>query len=107
MPSVTGFEETGSCIVADHPSGKPLYVLSASMTGRLSVSSPIPENGPEQFATLFHVLSYKFALIASFLALDNLDETITKFDQAKKCRNDIVHGDPFDDAALPIAKVRN
>jgi len=30
-----------------------------------------------------HVLSYKFALIASFLALDNLDETITKFDQAK------------------------
>ena len=184
MPSVTGFEETGSCIVADHPSGKPLYVLSASMIGRLSVSSPIPENGPEQFATLFqhsaeldnfqtvfrlsagsasnardnlraflfaftalevfvgkcihwyktqlqglterdhsskihtylerlrqrkeeHVLSYKFALIASFLALDNLDETITKFDQAKKCRNDIVHGDPFDEAALPIAKVRN
>ena len=54
-----------------------------------------------------HVLSYKFALIASFLALDNLDETITKFDQAKKCRNDIVHGDPFDEAALPIDKVRN
>ena len=52
-----------------------------------------------------HVLSYKFALIASFLALDNLDETITKFDQAKKCRNDIVHGDPFDEAALPTAKV--
>jgi hypothetical protein len=184
MPSVAGFEETGSCIVADHPSGKPLYVLSASMTGRLSLSSPIPEDGPEQFATLFqhsgeldsfqtvfrlsacsasnardnlraylfaftalevfvckcihwyktqleglterdhspkihtyierlrqrkeeHVLSYKFALIASFLALDNLDETITKFDQAKKCRNDIVHGAPFDEAALPIDKVRN
>ena len=185
MPSVTGFKvTTGSCIVADHPSGKSLYVLSASMIGRLSVSSPIPENGTEQFATLFqhsaeleasrqcsgfpparhqmpgdnfgrscshsphwrfswasastgtqtqleglterdhspkihtylerlrqckeeHVLSYKFALIASFWSLDNLDETITKFDQAKKCRNDIVHGDPFDEAALPIAKVRN
>jgi hypothetical protein len=41
------------------------------------------------------------------LALDNLDENIAKFDQAKKCRNDIVHGEPFDEAALPIAKVRN
>jgi hypothetical protein len=53
------------------------------------------------------VLSYKFTLIASFLALHNLGETVTQFDQAKKCRNDIVHGAPFDEAALPIAKVRN
>jgi len=182
MPSVTGFEEIGSCIVADHPSGKPLYVLSASITGRLSVSSPYLKNGPEQFAALLkhsaeldnfqtvfrlplprhqmpgttcrpsclrlphwrfswqvhapvqnttgradgkdhspkihtylerlrqrkeeHVLSYKFALIASFLALENLEETVTKFDQAKNCRNDIVHGAPFDEDGLPIAKVR-
>jgi hypothetical protein len=39
--------------MADHPSGKPLYVLSFGMTARGSVSSPIPADGPELFATLF------------------------------------------------------
>jgi hypothetical protein len=53
MPSVTGFERVGHCIVANHPSGKPLYVLSFAMTGRLSVSSAIPAGGPEMFAALY------------------------------------------------------
>ncbi len=53
MPSVTGLEDPGSCIVADHPSGKPLYVLTSSKTVRPTLSAPIPADGPEQFATLF------------------------------------------------------
>jgi hypothetical protein len=184
MPSVSGFERVGSCIVADHPSGKPLYVLNASVSGRASVMKPIPADGPELFATLFrhsvgsehfqtvfrlsagsalnarddlraflfafialevfvgkfsdqystqldrltekghspkihahlerlrkdekeNVLSYKFARVSSYLALDNLDEIIDEFDRANRSRNDIVHGKLFDEAALPIAKVRN
>jgi hypothetical protein len=53
MPSVSGFERVGGCIVADHPSGKPLYVLSVSMSGRGIVSSPIPADGSKLFRTLF------------------------------------------------------
>jgi hypothetical protein len=184
MPTVSGFEATGSCIVADHPSGKPLYVLTPSMSARLSVLGPIPAEGPELFATLFqhsadletfqttfrllagsasnardnlraflfaftalevfvgkfsnqygiqldrlteknrspkihahlerlrreekeHVLSYKFARVSSYLTLGNLDEVIDEFSNANRCRNQIVHGDPFNEAALPTAKVRN
>jgi hypothetical protein len=53
-------------------------------------------------------LKYKFALIASFLALDKLDETMEEFDAAVQERNAIAHGfREFDEDALPIAKVRN
>jgi hypothetical protein len=54
MPNVSGFEEVGQCVVASHPSGKPLYVLSFGMgTPRLSVLSAVPTDGPKQFADLF------------------------------------------------------
>ena len=183
MPSVCGFLPAGSCIVANHPSGKPLYVMTFSMNARPSILKPIPADGPELFATLFqhsveleyfqtafrltagsalnsrddlraflfasialevfvsklssqfakqldglkekdhstkihahlnrlrkdgkeHVLSYKFARVSSYLALDNLDEIIDEFDRSNKCRNDIVHGGDFDEARLPTTKVR-
>lgn len=53
IPSVTGLQPAGKCIVADHPSGKPLYVLTFGMTARPSVLKPMLANGPELFATLF------------------------------------------------------
>jgi hypothetical protein len=53
------------------------------------------------------VLSYKFARVSSYLALNNLDEIIDEFDRANRSRNDIVHGNPFDESKLPIAKVRS
>jgi hypothetical protein len=40
-------------------------------------------------------------------ALNSLDEIIDEFDQSKKERNDIVHGDPIDEAGLPTAKDQN
>jgi len=53
-----------------------------------------------------HALSYKFARVSSYLALDNLDEIIDEFDRANRCRNDIVHGNDFDESTFPTAKVR-
>lgn len=53
------------------------------------------------------MLSYKFARVSSYLALDNLDEITGEFDRSKrsnKCRNDIVHGGDLDEARLPITK---
>jgi hypothetical protein len=35
MPSVSGFDLAGRCIVADLPSGKPLYVITPTGSGRL------------------------------------------------------------------------
>lgn len=184
MPSVVGLQDAGSCIMADHPSGKPLYVITSSASVLPTLSAPIPEEGPELFTTLFkhsveltdfqtmfrlfagstsnrrdnlraflfafialevfvcrfskqygiqlyrltekdhspkihahlerlrkegkeHVLSYKFARVSSYLALDNLDGIIDEFGAANKYRNKIAHGDPFDEAVLPTAKVRN
>ena len=191
MPSVSGFEAVGSCIVADHPSGKPLYVLTASATARPTLSSPIPADGPERFATLFqhsaelehfktafqlsagsasnardnlraflfaftaldsflcrffkkykqrllrhrkdnlaptiqtyvegieqrredqgrtgddYPLAYKFALIASYLDFNNLDQIVDEFDDVTEHRIAIAHGYDFNEAALPTAKARN
>jgi hypothetical protein len=53
MPSVSGLQLAGSCIVADHPSGKPLYVMTASMSARPTLSAPIPAEGLDLFASLF------------------------------------------------------
>jgi hypothetical protein len=184
MPSVVGLQDAGSCIMADHPSGKRVYVMTSSGSGLLTLSAPIPEEGPELFTTLFkhsvelmdfqtvfrllagstsnrrdnlraflfaftalevfvgkfsnqygtqldgltekdhspkihahlerlrreekeHVLSYKFARVASYLALDSLDEIIDEFDRTNRYRNDIVHGNDFDESTFPTAKVRN
>jgi hypothetical protein len=183
MPSVSGFERVGGCIVADHPSGKPLYVLNVSMCGRGIGSSPIPADGSKLFRTLFqrqhsggldylqttlrrsaastlnardNLLAFllaftaldsfvsefskeykeqlrqyrkgnlsppaeiclkdierlrsktecKFVLIASYLGFKQLDKIAVEFHDATKCRNDIAHGDPFNEAALPTTKVR-
>jgi hypothetical protein len=190
MPSVSGFEAVGNCIVADHSRGKPLYVLAPSFGRvRVSVPNPIPAEGPEQYATLFrhsaeleqfqtsfrlsagsalnardnlrsfvfaftalesflnklfsehkerllkkehlspkskayingidkrrqdegrtkddYPVAYKFVLVASFLGLDKLDDTIKEFDATVGDRNDIAHGREFAEDALPVAKVRN
>lgn len=53
-----------------------------------------------------HVLSYKFARVSSYLALHKLDEIIDEFDRANRCRNDIVHGNYFDESTFPTAEVR-
>jgi hypothetical protein len=42
MPIVSGLQLAGSCIVADHPSGKPLYLMTGSMSARPTLSAPIP-----------------------------------------------------------------
>jgi hypothetical protein len=53
IPSVAGLQFAGKCVVADHPSGKPLYVMTFGMNARPSISKPIPTDGPELFARLF------------------------------------------------------
>jgi hypothetical protein len=56
MPNVSGLRLVGSCIAADHPSGKPLYVLTSSMSVRPTLSHPLPtapEDGPELLTGLF------------------------------------------------------
>ena len=176
--------------MVDHPSGKPLYVITPSMNVRPTLSAPIPADGPELIATLFrhsaefnnfqtafrllagsvsnardnlraflfaftaldsflskffkqhktqllqltkadlsikihdyverirelmesgqigksYPLGCRFALVASYLGFKNLDNTIAEFDHAKQCRDDIAHGNDFDEAALPTVQVRN
>jgi hypothetical protein len=53
MPSVVGFQDVGSCILANHPSGKPLYILSAKMSAMPTLATPIPADGPELCTKLF------------------------------------------------------
>jgi len=190
MPDVIGLQNVGDCIVADHPSGKPLYVMTFSMSANPTLLKPIPAGSLDAFAEFFtdpddsltletatrlsadsllnrrdnlrsfvfaftaldsflskfykqhkqdllqlteadlstriyeyverirdlmktgqigrtYPLGFRFALVASYLGLKDLDNMITKFDNAKQYRDDIAHGNPFDEAALPTAKVRN
>jgi hypothetical protein len=51
-------------------------------------------------------LGYRFALVASYLGFKDLDSTIIEFDYTKQCRDNIAHGNPFDEARFPTAKVR-
>ena len=53
MPNVVGLPDAGSCIMADHPSGKPLYVLTFRGSVLPTLSAPIPAERPELFTTLF------------------------------------------------------
>lgn len=56
MPSVSGLQSAASCIVANHPNGKPLYVLTGSMSVRPTLSAPIPTDpadGPQLLTSLF------------------------------------------------------
>jgi hypothetical protein len=50
-------------------------------------------------------IAYKFALIASYLGFDDLDETVDDFDNVTRDRNAIAHGYDFDEARLPTEKV--
>jgi hypothetical protein len=52
-------------------------------------------------------IAYKFALAASYLGFQNLDQTVSEFGQVtKKHRVAVTHGYDFDEAALPTAQVR-
>jgi hypothetical protein len=56
IPSVSGLQMVGSCILADHPGGKSLYVLTGSFSARPSILRPFPttlEDGPELLVSLF------------------------------------------------------
>ena len=66
MPKVSGFESIGQCVVAGHPNGKPIYVLSFGMSGRLSVLSPVLDEGALQFAELLAHLSKLAPLQTAF-----------------------------------------
>lgn len=48
IPNITGFQKIGHCVVANHPSGKPLYVRSCEMNARPSVLGPLPQGCPER-----------------------------------------------------------
>jgi hypothetical protein len=53
MPSVVGLEDARSCILANHPSGKPLYILTSSMSVRPTLSAPIVANSLEGLEAFF------------------------------------------------------
>jgi hypothetical protein len=53
MPNVVGLVDAGSCIVADHPSGKPLYILTSSMSVTPTLSSPINATSLEGLQAFF------------------------------------------------------
>jgi hypothetical protein len=191
VSGVTGLQTVGDCIVADHPSGKPLYVMTFSMSADPTLLKPIPEDSFEGFAEFFtgatesltlnttirrsadsilnrkdnlraflfaftalesflrdffkqhkqallqhrsaglspaveayvkdmeerrekegrtkddYPIAYKFALIASFLRFQKLDQTVDDFGEVtKKHRIAIAHGFDFDEAALPTAQAR-
>jgi hypothetical protein len=52
FPSISGLAPTGNCIVADHPKGYPLYVLTSSASGRITVSAPMPADPADGFELL-------------------------------------------------------
>jgi hypothetical protein len=52
FPSVSGLILMGDCIVADHPKGYPLYVLTSSASARSSLNYPIPVETEEEFELL-------------------------------------------------------
>jgi len=191
ISGVTGLESIGDCIVADHPSGKPLYVMTFSMSANPTLLKPIPTDSFEGFAEFFtnatvslnfdtairrsadsilnrkdnlraflfaftamdsflrdffkrhkqvlfqhrnaglspavqtyvkaveerrekegrtkddYPIAYKFALAASYLGFQNLDQTVDEFGEVtKKHRIAITHGFDFEEAALPTAQVR-
>jgi hypothetical protein len=191
IPSVTGLVPIGDCVVADHPSGKPLYVMTFSGSADLTVLKPIPADSFEGFAESFtdpddslnfntviklsansilnrkdnlraflfaftaldsflrdffkrhkqalllhrkaglspavqkyaegieerreqqgrteddHPIAYKFALSASYLGFQNLDQTVVEFGELTRThRVALTHGLDFDEAALPTVRVR-
>jgi hypothetical protein len=50
-------------------------------------------------------IAYKFCLIASFLGMDRLPETVDDFDSATTDRNALAHGLDYDETKLPTARV--
>jgi hypothetical protein len=53
MPSVLGILGAGSCILANHPSGKPLYILTASISATPTLSSPLDATSLEGLQAFF------------------------------------------------------
>jgi hypothetical protein len=186
MPSVVGLLGAGSCILANHPSGKPLYILTSSISVTPTLSAPVDATSLEGLEAFFedieslnvesvmklaadsisnrrdnlraflsgytslegfvgtffsnreerlhrlnkadltanihsfvegvrkeksktgstdYSLRYRFALVASYLSVDNPDNALADFDDAKCYRNKIAHGKPYTETDLPTGKV--
>ena len=60
VPNVVGLLDAGSCIVGNHPSGKPFYILTSSMSVRLTLSVPIAATSLEGWRLFLLTLIAQF-----------------------------------------------
>jgi hypothetical protein len=82
MPSVVGLLDAGSCILANHPSGKPLYILTSSMSARPTLSAPIAANsleGLEAFFTDTESLNFESVMKLSADSISNRRDNLRAF----------------------------
>jgi hypothetical protein len=74
MPSVVGLLDAGSCILANHPNGKPLYILTSSLSVRPTLSAPIAGTSLEGLEAFFaDVESLNFESVMK-LAADSISD---------------------------------